>query len=974
MTTPEGLGHLIDRFARNRSSYTSGSYNETQLRREFVDPLFELLAWDVSNQKGYAEAYKEVVHEDAVKVGGGTKAPDYAFRIGGVRKFFVETKAPHRNLKDDPNPAFQLRRYAWSAKLSLSILTDFEEFSVYDTRFRPHKTDKAATARTLYLQYTDYISRWNELRSVFSRDALLAGAFDEYADSKTTKRGATAVDASFLRDIESWRESLAKNLALRNTALGLRLLNSAVQRTIDRIVFLRICEDRGIEPYGQLMALLNGPNIYCRLAAIFDRADSRYNSGLFHFQKESDRSEPADTQTLNLTIDDGVLKGIISHLYYPDSPYEFSVLSADILGQVYEQFLGKVIRLTRGHQARVEEKPEVRKSGGVYYTPTDVVEYLVQHTVGTLLHDARSPKRVSSLKILDPACGSGSFLIRAYQWLLDWHLSWYHDDGVAKHAKGRNAKVYEGPGGEWRLTTTERKRILTNCIYGVDVDPQAVEVTKLSLLLKVLEGESAERLESQLKLFRERALPDLGRNIKCGNALVGTDFFDGRQALLFDEEELYRINAFDWDAEFPHVGGVGGFSAVIGNPPYLSFSGRQAIPLDDGLREYYARRYPGSGWQTSHGLFVAKAHSLTNRMVGLIVPDQVGHLEGYEPIRATVTELSSLVTVRYWGEHVFPGVVTPALTFITDKAHRGCTGIETVGGVRATCSIISGKPWIPPSPHAALIEKLRSQAAFLDGCFADPGVHTGNCSKKLILACDDATSDAVPVLEGKQVARYVCRRPTKVLRLGYEAVNDEYFTIRPSERYRDAAFVVRQTAGHPIVGPRLHAEYFRNSLLALYPPGDGRDVRFVVGILNSRLMRYVYKTTVRESSQKAFPQVKVRALRALPIRAVDPQSTRDRESHDLLVHRVQQLVDLHSLEGTVETAHERQVLTRRIRGLDREVDQLVERMYGLSESEVAQIIQYLTETGECDEPRAVLAHQSDRNDHTVSPVAGREAS
>ena len=426
----------------------------------------------------------------------------------------------------------------------LSILTDFEEFSVYDTRIRPSRTDKAATARILYLRYTDYISRWAEIAEIFSRDAIFTGAFDAYAESKKAKRGTTEVDESFLQEIESWREALAKNLALRNPDLGLRLLNTAVQRTIDRIVFLRICEDRGIEPYGQLLALLNSGNVYGGLSGVFVRADERYNSGLFHFREERRRKEPPDTETLRLTIDDRILKRIISHLYYPDSPFEFSVISADILGHVYEQFLGKVIRLTRGHHAKVEEKPEVRKSGGVYYTPTDVVDYLVQRTVATLLDEAGSPEKATFLKILDPACGSGSFLIRAYQSLLDWHLTWYQKDGVGKHSTGRNPKVYEGPGREWRLTTAERKRILTNNIYGVDVDPQAVEVTKLSLLLKVLEGESAERLESQLKLFRERALPDLENNIKCGNSLVDTEFFAGQQARLFDEADPYRINAF----------------------------------------------------------------------------------------------------------------------------------------------------------------------------------------------------------------------------------------------------------------------------------------------------------------------------------------------------------------------------------------------------------------------------------------------
>ena len=659
MTTTHNLSHLVARFERNRASYTSAKYNETQLRREFVDPFFELLDWDVSNSRGYAEAYKDVVHEDSIKVAGRTKAPDYAFRVGGVRRFFVETKAPHRNLQRDPGPAFQLRRYAWSAKLPLSILTDFEEFSVYDTRIRPLKTDGAATARIMYFRYTDYIRHWREISGTFSRDAILNGSFDEYAESTRAARGTIEVDESFLQEIEDWREALAKNLALRNPDLGLRLLNTAVQRTIDRIVFLRICEDRGIEPYGQLLALTNRSRVYARLAGIFADADARYNSSLFHFSKEPGRSEPPDTQTLRLTIDDRVLKSIISRLYYPDSPYEFSVVSAEVLGQIYEQFLGKVIRLTPGHRAKVEEKPEVRKSGGVYYTPTPVVDYLVQQTVGPLLKEAGTPKRAASLKILDPACGSGSFLIRAYQALLDWHLGQYHDRGIEKFSRGPKPKVYQGRRARWRLTTSEKRRILTNGIFGVDLDPQAVEVTKLSLLLKVLEGESADRLESQLRLFRERALPDLSNNIKAGNSLIGSDFFSHGQPALFDDDELYRINAFDWSDEFREVLDAGGFSAVIGNPPYLSFSGRQAIRLPADLRDYYARTYSGRGWQSSHGLFIIKAHALTSRMVGFIVPDQVGHLEGYEAVRAAVTSASSLVAVRYWGENVFPGRSDP---------------------------------------------------------------------------------------------------------------------------------------------------------------------------------------------------------------------------------------------------------------------------------------------------------------------------
>src|SRR5882757_4839497 len=146
MPAPPVIADLVERFEQQGDAYKSGQYNEAQLRKEFIDPMFKALGWDMENVSGYAEAYKDVIYEDAIKIGGATKAPDYCFRVGGTRKFFVEAKKPAINLKDASEPAFQLRRYAWSAKLPLSILTDFEEFVVYDCRIKPDHEDKAATA------------------------------------------------------------------------------------------------------------------------------------------------------------------------------------------------------------------------------------------------------------------------------------------------------------------------------------------------------------------------------------------------------------------------------------------------------------------------------------------------------------------------------------------------------------------------------------------------------------------------------------------------------------------------------------------------------------------------------------------------------------------------------------------------------------------------------------------------------------
>ena len=415
--------------------------------------------------------------------------------------------------------------------------------------------------------------------------------------------------------------------------------------------------------------MVNGVNVYRRLDHFFRLADERYNSGLFHFSLEKGRNEEPDRLTPHLIIDDAPLKQIIKDLYYPDSPYEFSVLPADILGQVYEQFLGKVIRLTAGHHAVVEDKPEVKKAGGVYYTPTYIVNYIVKNTVGKLL-TGKAPKQIAQIRILDPACGSGSFLINAYQYLLDWHSEWYQKNTPRKWASGRSPVLCQGQKGEWKLTTAERKRILLNNIFGVDIDSQAVEVTKLSLLLKVLEGENEQTLSRQLKLFRERALPDLGNNIKCGNSLIGPDYTDGQQLSLLNEEEAYRINAFDWKTEFPEAMKSGGFDIVIGNPPYIRIQAlKEWAPLEV---EFYKKRYAsaGKGNYDIYVVFVEKGLSLLNPKgrLGFILPHKFFNSQYGQPLRTLISTGNHLSKVVHFGDQqVFAGATTYTCLFFLDK-------------------------------------------------------------------------------------------------------------------------------------------------------------------------------------------------------------------------------------------------------------------------------------------------------------------
>ncbi|MEE8389712.1 MAG: N-6 DNA methylase, partial [Anaerolineae bacterium] len=675
MTPPVKVLELIERFERNLDAYKRPGYKEARVRVEFIDPFFEALGWDVHNRQGRGEHDKDVIYEDAIKVGGKTRAPDYSFRIGQERRFFLEAKKPAVSLMGDVGPAYQLRRYSWSVKLPLGILTDFEEFAVYDCRQRPRSTDKATVGRVMYVTFDQYRDRWDEIYDVFAKESVQRGSFDRYAQETKTKRGTSAVDAELLKEIEGWRDVLARNIALRNKALSVHELNFCVQRTIDRIVFLRMCEDRGIEEYGQLLALTNGPHIYPRLTEYYRRADEKYDAGLFDFR--------ADTLTRTLMIDDQALKPILTSLYYPQCPYEFSVLPVEILGQVYEQFLGKVIRLTAGHRAKVEEKPEVKKAGGVYYTPSYIVDYIVRQTVGKLVA-GQTPRQIARLRILDPACGSGSFLLGAYQYLLDYHRQWYENNDPARYARRKQPPVYhapspsqgEGRGGGWRLTGAEKKRILLNNIHGVDIDRQAVEVTKLSLLLKVLEGETEETLGQQLSLWRERALPDLGNNIKCGNSLIGPDYFAAQ--LMPGEEEMRRVNPFDWEAEFPEVMAAGGslagsgqgFDCVTGNPPYIRIQTmKEWAPTEV---EFYKQRYAAAskGNYDIYVVFVERALQLLNEQgrMGYILPHKFFQAKYGQPLRQLLAGGKHLAEIVHFGDQqIFTGASTYTCLLFLDK-------------------------------------------------------------------------------------------------------------------------------------------------------------------------------------------------------------------------------------------------------------------------------------------------------------------
>ena len=974
------IQQLVERFAEQIDSYKSGEYNETLTRRDFIDPFFKALGWDIDNSNGYAEAYREVIHEDKVKIGKATKAPDYSFRLsGGKRLFFVEAKKPSIDIKGDITVAYQIRRYGWSAKLAVSIISDFEEFAVYDCTKNPNPADKSSTARIKYLTYDKYLDEFEYLWNTFSKERVLKGSFDRYVQSDTVRKGTATVDKEFLISLDTWRTYLATSISIKNKQLDEDEINFAVQQTIDRLIFLRIAEDRGVEPYGQLRTSVNAKgDSYQNLFFNFKKADEKYNSGLFDFKR--------DLISEALTIDPKVINSIIKEMYYPESPYEFSVLSVEILGSVYEQFLGKQIKIDSGHRATIEEKPEVRKAGGVYYTPQYVVDYIVENTIGKLVA-GKTPKQISGVKILDPACGSGSFLIGAYQYLIDYHKNYYTDNGT-KTGKKDSPTTPEG-----NLTSAEKKRILLNNIYGVDIDVNAVEVTKLSLLLKCMEGETETTLAQQYKLWHDRILPTLDNNIKSGNSLIDRDFYDGQ--LEFSEK---KIKPFSWRKEFPEVfnikepatnqdfkrqfikiaeltkqtnelidkytlkepespyGALGGFDVVIGNPPYGAlFSNPESA--------YFKIRYNTSVWRCeSYLLFIEQALKLLKKdgALGYIVPDTLLNLGFTQPARELLLRNSKLQEIVGLPSNVFSGATVDTIILLTEKAryesqyNTSNIIVKTFGKKQPITSIkepqkefyVEAKDWFSQnvfniqtdSTENDLLDKIgNGKKAVSEFAEMFSGVKSYEVGKgnpvqtnkirdeKPFTSKTKIDNNWLPLYDGKHIGRYeLLWKENNWIKYG------EWLAApRSPKNFEGEKILIRKITGKTLISTYVSETSYCNTLLFVLKLKEKTySYKSILAILNSSLIGWYFRMKFQISDEDTFPQIMIRDILQFPLPVID--SKNDGELNKL----VDQLLKLNAEKLITKLQTKVTQIEGKIDYCETRINEIVYHLYELSEEEI----------------------------------------
>ncbi len=921
-TAYQKIENLVNRFAEQEEYYKRATYNETETRRDFIDPFFDALGWDVDNKKGLLPTEREVNHERRVDVKGHSKSADYSFNSKGKIKFFVEAKKPSVSLKDNPEPAIQIRTYAWNAKLNISILTDFEEFVIYDCTKKILKTDKASKCRIKFVHYKNYLKEFDFIYNTFSKECVENGSLEQFAHKNINEREKETVDIEFLNSLESWRTYLATNIALNNKELDEDEINFCVQQTIDRIVFLKICEDREIENIGNLKKCTKKGNYYKNLFQYFKSADQKYNSGIFDFKK--------DTLTEKLKIENKIIENIIND--FDEIGFDFSKIPIEILGFAYEQFLGKVIRLEKSGHAVIETKPEVRKAGGVFYTPEYIVEYIVKSTVGKLIEN-KTPDEISKIKILDPACGSGSFLLGAYQFLLNYYQNYYIQNSKGKITK--NSPINQ----DGFLTTAEKKRILINNIFGVDIDLQAVEVTKLSLLIKSMEGETPTSVETSLQLFHERVLPSLENNILSGNSLIGNDFYDNE--LFYTPKEKRKINAFDWQTAFKDIFKSGGFDCVIGNPPWVSLNGKFGNEiLSTYAQKYLIEKFLGNTYMPNlYEYFVHQGFELINDngLFSFIIPDRLGFNSQFISLRKKIVMNYNIEELIYKAK--FPNITADTLIFRFSKKTNSNNYTFLVGEFGKPLQSKSISDYKQDKENKFEYQSNDNISLILQKIFAHNNCKplneiiestSGFGGKSTEITEKQKSKKQIKILRGRNIHKY--------------SIAGEYFfefvskniTGRTTDKTKlgiKEKVLLRKT-GFPIFAAYDNSERFpEQSLYFLFKNKTNMSLKYFAALINSNLFQFVYINKL-VTNKDSTPQLKKVDLDIFPVRIINFEETQESELHDKIVKYVEKIMHANNEKSKSKLQSDIETLNREITFSENQINKHIYQLYNILSDEI----------------------------------------
>ncbi len=859
------ISKLIEKYNREKDK----RYNEEATKNDFILPLFEILGWSVKDSN-------EVSKEENIS----GKRVDYGFRIDGIPKFFLEAKGLDEDLEGSRTVkgrqvtyAEQAFNYAYYKGCNWAILTNFKGIMVYDAWA---KTNSQSSFR-FAIWVDSLLSNFEDLY-LLSKEAFKQGLLDKKYSTKSRKRPITE---QLLLDFTNFRAILSKDVYNLNKSKNLteEELDEAIQRLFDRLIFIRNCEDRELEPYDLLSTLRQWKEnrkgtLVGKLRELFTHFDETYNSKIFskHLCDQVDISDNALSRVLDglYTTEDGSIQ------------YDFSLIDADVLGNIYEQYLGHILKKTK-----LTESKAKRKSEGIYYTPNYIVDYIVKNTVGELLKNKKID--ASKIKVLDPACGSGSFLIKAFDVLNEYYSKKKNYEQTKLDTSGADA------------TYSTKLSILKDNIFGVDLDKQAVDIAQLNLLLKVAE--------------KKKRLPILQQNIKNGNSLI-------------DDPKLAGDKAFRWNEEFKDILSNGGFDVIVGNPPYFN------IKSNDVLKNTFYYKTLADGVVNAASMFLKRGIDLLKAegYLGYIVPKSILIIDSWQPIRKILLN-EVQITKIYDVSKAFGDVGLEQVIIVIKKDKPSGNLVNIFDGNKEKNSIpqkfFQERGVILTALDETkykIIEKMDTNNEPLANIADMPrGITVDSSWYK-----SSPSKDLIQVLGGTNIERYLIKEGNKRKPNRY-IERDDKRVKQKSVIFRSNRIVYQNIASSvPKIVACLEYEGLPtdDTLNNLIINGNSVDTRYVLGILNSKLATFYLKYAIINNSILTIHLDKP-YIGKIPIRISSNEKQQEVAS---LVDSITKLKNQLTKHGDKNT-DKKQELASQIDTAIAKINELIYNIYSITEKE-----------------------------------------
>ncbi len=872
---------LIDNFKTNRNFYIKNAEANTETR--LVENLFKLLGWTENDWIKQEKTYR----------GKKRGFADYSFYLGDRRVFFLEVKKVGIPLDKEANE--QVISYALSKRIPFAIATNFEELNIFCVE---QERAIEQVFRT-FKKPEDYIDNIQDLiflsKKSFENNSMLKKAEDE---GRLKKR--ITIDKPLLKDLMDIRKLIANDIETNYPQkYEANEKDEIVQRIIDRLIFMRRCEDVGINPENYVLEELrftSGSQAYKKLKEMFEKYNEIYNSGLFAVGVDNDCD--------NIKIDGSIIRNLVNYLYRSKDGqyiYNFDWIDADVLGQVYEQYLGLILEQTKSGKSKLKEGQAYKKEQGIYYTPTFVTNFIVKNTLLEYLKNKKI--KAENIKILDPACGSGSFLIKAFDYL---YKDLSNGDG-AKQTRFDKQGIY-----------SIKTEILKQNIYGVDIDNKAVEITKLNLLLKASE--------------KNRKLPEeIDLHIRHGNSLI-------------DNEKLYPKDAFKWEGDFQEDS----FDVIIGNPPYdVIYSNYKPEEFN-----YFKQRYSSAEYNPNlFALFLDKSLDLLKEegYLGFITPDTLLTNTYFGNLRRKILKKCDILKIIDLSSGVFSNAIVDTIILILKKKKTKGHKIEVGYNISSPEDFIDKKYKIKQVSQESfetsnnnefnihfnkdltnIKEKMLKDSVLLEKLSNIKRGMVTKDNKKFIF--DDKTkkeckdvSNLKKLLIGKDATRYYLNYSGNYIFFDNSAKGGGCWDEEIYEA-KEKILIALITGGMKY---RINAAYDNQQYYVLQNynnlivTDDRFDTKYILALLNSRLLNDYYMLFFNDKNIKRVQ------LQQLPIKNISKEKQKD------FIERVDKIISFNKRLVEIENKNtsEKKDILEKLEKLDNEIDKLVYDIYEINEED-----------------------------------------